>query len=146
MKKYPCYIRGVEQKIPNVAPGTPIYANCVEVDPATEKLLFVSGMTAQTFDEGNCLTFTAYDQTKVCYSKLKAVLEEAGTSLENLVRTFIYFKDMSDYPVVRAAESEFFKENAPDLIDHPPASTVAQVGLARPEFRVEIEAIAVVKK
>ena len=142
MKKYPCYIRGVEQKVPNVIPGTPIYANAVAVG----NLLFVSGMTAQTFEVGNCLTYTAHDQTIVCYEKLKTVLEEAGSCLENLVRTLIFFKDMKDYPVVRAAELEFFKEHAPSLLEAPPASTVLQAAaLARPEFLVEIEAIAVLK-
>ena len=143
MKKYPCVIRGVEQKIPNVVPGTPIYANAVVVD----NLVFVSGMTAQAFDEGNCLTSTAYDQTMVCYGKLKKVLEDCGSSLDNLVRTLIMFKDMKDYPVVRAAEQDFFKENAPILIEEPCGSTVFQAAaLARPEFLVEIEAIAVLDK
>ena len=143
MKKYPCKIRGVEQKWPNVSPGTPIYANAVVVD----NLIFVSGMTAQSFAEGNCLTNTAQDQTVVCYDKLKQVLEEAGSCLENLVRTLILFKDMKDYPVVRATELEYFKKHAPSLVDAPPASTVLQAAmLARPEFLVEIEAIAVVKK
>ena len=143
MKKYPCIIRGVEQKVPNVVPGTPIYANAVVVD----NLIFVSGMTAQTFEDGNCLTYTAHDQTIVCYTKLKKVLEEAGSCLENLVRTLVLFKDMKDYPVVRATEYEFLKEHAPSLIDAPPGSTVLQAAaLARPEFLVEIEAIAVVKQ
>jgi len=143
IKKYPCYIKGVEQKYPNVTPGTPIYANCVQVG----NLLFVSGMTAQSFEDGVCLTNTAQDQTRVCYTKLKQVLEGAGSSLDNLVRTLVLFKDMKDYPVVRATELEFFKEHAPSLVDAPPASTVLQAAaLARPEFLVEIEAIAVVEK
>ena len=143
MKKYPCIIRGVEQKVPNVVPGTPIYASAVVVD----NLIFVSGMTAQTFEDGNCLTYTAYDQTIVCLTKLKKTLEDAGSCLENLVRTLVLFKDMKDYPVVRAAELEFYKEHAPSLLEAPPGSTVLQAAaLARPEFLVEIEAIAVVKQ
>jgi len=143
MKKYPTIIRGVEQKIPNVVPGTPIYASAVVVD----NLVFVSGMTAQTFEEGNCLTYTAHDQTIVCLTKLKKVLEESGSCLENLVRTLVMFVDMKDYPVVRAAELEFYREHAPSLLEAPPGSTVFQAAaLARPEFLVEIEAIAVVKK
>jgi len=143
MKKYPCIIRGVEQKVPNVAPGTPIYASAVVVD----NLIFVSGMTAQTFEDGNCLTYTAHDQTIVCLTKLKKTLEDAGSCLENLVRTLVLFKDMKDYPVVRAAELEFYREHAPALLEAPPGSTVLQAAaLARPEFLVEIEAIAVVKQ
>ena len=144
MKKYPTFINGVEQKVPNVKPGTPIYASCVVVD----NLIFVSGMTAQSFDSGVCETVSATDQTKVCYSKMKQVLENAGSSLDNLVRTLILFTDIeNDYAAVRTAEYEFFKEHAPSLIDAPPGSTVLQAArLARPEFCVEIEAIAILKK
>lgn len=142
-KKIPCKIKGVEQKLPNVSPGTPIYANAVIVD----NLIFVSGMTAQSFEDGMCLTATAEEQTRVCYSKLKQVLEECGSSLDNLVRTLILFKDMKDYPVVRATELAFFQEHAPGLVEEPCASTVLQAAaLARPEFLVEVEAVAVMKK
>lgn len=143
IKKIPCVIRGVEQKYPNVAPGTPIYANAVIVD----NMIYVSGMTAQSFEDGMCRTSTAEEQTKVCLTKLKQVLEECGSSLENLVRTLFLFKDMKDYPVVRAAELAFYQEHAPLLVEQPCASTVFEAAaLARPEFLIEIEAIAVVKK
>ena len=86
MKKYPTFINGVKQVVPNVQPGTPIYASCVVVD----NLVFVSGMTAQSFDSGLCETHTAEEQTRVCYSKMKQVLENAGSSLDNLVRTLSF--------------------------------------------------------
>ena len=144
MKKYPCYIKGVEQKVPNVEPGTPIYANCVVVD----NMIYVSGMTAQSFDSGVCEGTTAEEQTRVCYTKMKKVLEDAGSSLDNLVRTLILFKEIErDYKAVRRTEYEFFKEHAPSLIEEPCGSTVLEAArLARPEFLVEIEAIAVLKK
>jgi 2-iminobutanoate/2-iminopropanoate deaminase len=142
-KKIPCVINGIEQKYPNVAPGTPIYANAVVVD----NLIFVSGMTAQSFEDGSCTTNTPQDQTRVCLTKLKNVLEDCGSCLENLVKTTVLFKDIKDYPVVRAAELAFYREFAPLLVDEPCGSTVLQAAsLARPEFLVEIEAIAVVKK
>lgn len=141
--KYPCIINGVEQKYPNVAPGTPIYANAVVVD----NLVFVSGMTPQSFETGVCVGVTAEEQTRVCLTKMKAVLEECGSSLDNLVRTLIMFRDMRDYQAVRSTELAFYQEHAPELVEHPCGSTVLQVAaLARPEFCVEIEAIAVVKK
>ena len=144
MKKYPTFIKGVEQKVPNVEPGTPIYAACVVVD----NFVFVSGMTAQSFESGVCETVTAEEQTKVCYSKMKQVLENAGSSLDNLVRTLILFTDIErDYKTVRTTEYEFFKEHAPSLVDAPPGSTVLEAKrLARPEFCVEIEAIALLNK
>ena len=143
VKKYPCVIRNVEQIYPNVAPGTPIYANSVAID----NILFVSGMTAQDPKDGSCLTNTMQDQMWMSLTKLKSALEEAGSCLENMVKTFIMLKDIKDYPVMRATELKFYQEYAPDLVAHPPASTILQAGaLARPEFLIEVEAIAVIKK
>jgi len=142
VKKIPCKIRGVEQVYPNVAPGTPIYANAVVVD----NIVYVSGMTAQDPEVGSCLTYTMEDQMWVCLTKMKKTLEEAGSCLENVFKTFIFAKDIKDYPVMRATELKFYQENAPDLVAHPAASTFMEVGLARPEFLVEIECIAVINK
>ena len=144
MQKYPTFINGVEQKVPNVEPGTPIYASAVVVD----NMVYVSGMTAQSFETGLCVGENAAEQTRTCYTKMKQVLESVGSSLDNLVRTLILFKEIErDYKTVRTTEYEFFKEHAPSLVDAPPGSTVLEAArLARPEFLVEIEAIAVLKK
>ena len=141
--KYPCYIKGVEQKYPNVTPGTPIYANAVVVD----NIVYVSGMTAQTFEDGGCVTNTMQDQMWTALSKMKQVLEQAGSCMENVFKTFIMLKDIKDYPVMRATELKFYQEFAPDLVDHPPGSTILQAGmLARPEFLVEVECMAVLNR
>lgn len=143
IKKYPCYVKGIEQKYPNVAPGTPIYANAVAVD----NILYVSGMTAQRFDDGSCTTNTMQDQMWVALTKMKEVLENAGSCLENVFKTFIMLKDIKDYPVMRATELKFYQEYAPSLVENPPASTILQAGcLARPEFLVEIECNAVINR
>jgi len=143
VKKYPCVIRGIKQVYPNVAPGTPIYANSVVVD----NLVFISGMTAQDPKDGSCTTNTMQDQMWMALTKVKNALEEAGSCLENMVRSFIMLKDIKDYPVMRATELKFFQEYAPELVENPPASTILQAGaLARPEFLVEYECIAVVNR
>ena len=87
------------------------------------------------------------DQMWVALTKLKNALEEAGSCLENMFKTFIMLKDIKDYPVMRATELEFYQQYAPSLVDSPPASTILQAGcLARPEFLVEIECIAVLNR
>jgi len=104
-------------------------------------------MTAQDPKDGSCLTDTMKDQMTVCLTKMKAALEVVGSSMENIVKTLILLKDIKDYQVMRATELEFYKKHAPQLIEEPPASTILQAAsLARPEFLVEFEAIAVVKK
>jgi 2-iminobutanoate/2-iminopropanoate deaminase len=143
VKHYPFYINGVKQVYPNVSAGTPKYASAVVVD----NLVFVSGMTAQETDTGDCQTNTVRDQMNVCLTKLKTALEEVGSSMDNIVKTLIFLKDVKDYPVMRATELEFYRKHAPRLVEEPPASTFLQpAALARPEFLVEIEAVAVVKR
>ena len=140
IKKNLCVIRGVVQKYPNVAPGTPIYANSTTVNG----IVYVSGMTAQDPATGGCTTNTMQDQMWVALTKLKAALEAANSSLDNMFKTFIMLKDIKDYPVMRATELKFYQEHCPALVENPPASTILQAGcLARPEFLVEIECMAV---
>jgi len=75
--------------------------------------------------------------------KIKTALEEAGSSLENIVKVVVYFKDMKDYERVRETEFEYYKEHAPALAHDPPASTVCQVvSLSKENMLVEFDIIA----
>ena len=141
IEKHLCVINGVVQKKGNVAPGTPIYANSAVVNG----IVYVSGCTAQEPSDGSCTTNTMQDQMWVALTKVKAALEEAGSSLENMFKTFIMLKDIKDYPVMRATELKFYEKYCPELLENPPASTILQAGcLARPEFLVEVECMGVV--
>ena len=143
VKYYPFYIGGVKQVYPNVHPGTPKYASAVVVG----NLVFLSGMTAQDTKTGACLTDTISDQMLVCLGKVKAALEEVGSSMENIVKTLILLKDVKDYQIMRKTELEYYQKHAPRLVEEPPASTFMQpASLARPEFLVEIDVTAVLKR
>jgi len=143
VKYYPFYIAGVKQVYPNVHPGTPKYASAVVVD----NLVFLSGMTAQDTKTGACLTDTIADQMIVCLDKVRTALEEVGSSLENIVKTLILLKEVKDYQIMRKTELEYYQKHAPRLVDEPPASTFMQpAALARPEFLVELDVIAVLSR
>ena len=143
VKYYPFYIAGVKQVYPNVHPGTPKYASAVVMG----NLVFLSGMTAQDTKTGACLTDTISDQMLVCLDKVKAALEEVGSSMENIVKTLILLKDVKDYQMMRKTELEYYQKHAPRLVEEPPASTFMQpASLARPEFLVEIDVTAVLKR
>ena len=143
VKHYPFYIGGVKQTYPNVHPGTPKYASAVVVG----NLVFLSGMTAQDTKTGACLTDRITDQMIVCLDKVKAALEEVGSSMENIVKTLILLKDVKDYQMMRKTELEYYQKHAPRLVEEPPASTFLQpASLARPEFLVEIDVTAVLKR
>jgi enamine deaminase RidA (YjgF/YER057c/UK114 family) len=69
---------------------------------------------------------------------LKAALAAAGATLAQVVKLTVYLTDLADLAVFREVRDEFL-DGGP-----PPASTLVQVaGLINPEFRVEVEALAV---
>ncbi|MEK6753516.1 MAG: RidA family protein [Chloroflexota bacterium] len=77
------------------------------------------------------------EQTRQVLSNLRSVLEAAGSSLEHVVKTTVFLKDMNDFPKMNAVYAEFFGGN-------PPArSTIAVAGLPKGGM-VEIEAVALI--
>ena len=73
-------------------------------------------------------------------------LEEAGSSLEHIVKTNIYLKNRDDYDIMRQTEREYWSKYAPALLEEPPASTFMQpVSLSKPSMLIEIEVIAVIR-
>ena len=99
--------------------------------------IHVSG-TTPVDDEGEVVGETPYEQTVAALEIVEEALDEAGTSLEDIVRTRMYVTDIDDYEAVGRAHGEFFGEVRP-------ASTMVEVSrLVREAFHVEIEATAVV--
>jgi reactive intermediate/imine deaminase len=103
-----------------------------------ETIVFVAGQGPVSADgevvgEGD---FEA--QARQTFENLRTVLEEAGASLESIVKTTVYLTDIAQLRVFGRVRSEY-------IPGPPPASTAAQVGaLAIPGMMVEVEAIAVV--
>jgi 2-iminobutanoate/2-iminopropanoate deaminase len=108
-------------------------------------LVFLSGSSGRTMETGDVSSDNVKDQMIVAWNKIKGALEEAGSSLENIVKTNIYLKRREDYDIMRQTEREYWAKFAPALLEEPPASTFMQpMSLARPNMLVEIEVIAVV--
>jgi enamine deaminase RidA (YjgF/YER057c/UK114 family) len=79
-------------------------------------------------------------QARRCLEIIQAALEEAGASLEDVIRTRVYLTRIEDWEAVGLVHGEFFG-------DIRPASTMLQVArLIEPEWLVEIEAEAVVDR
>lgn len=79
------------------------------------------------------------EQTEQVLKNLTAVLEAAGSSLEQVVKTTVFLADMKEFSAMNEVYAKFFP--AP-----PPArSTVAAAGLPR-DSRVEIEVVALVSE
>ncbi len=119
------------------------YATCVVVGD----LLFCSGMTGRTPETGDVSSDNIAEQMVVALDRIKKALEETGSSMENIVKTVIYLKEMKDYQSMRDTEFEYYREHCPLLVEEPPASTVVQVvSLARPRVLVEVDVVAVIPR
>ena len=97
----------------------------------------VSG-TTPVDDAGEVIGETPYEQTVAALEIVEEALDEAGASLVDVVRTRLCVTDIDDYEAVGRAHGEFFG-------DVRPATSMVEVSrLVREEFRVEIEATALV--
>ena len=96
-------------------------------------LIFCSGQTPLSLD-GQITGSTITEQTEQVIKNLKAVLEEAGSSLEKAVKTTCFLADMGDFAAFNGVYEKHFTGK-------PARSTVAAKGLPR-NVLVEIEVIA----
>jgi 2-iminobutanoate/2-iminopropanoate deaminase len=112
---------------------------------AVGNLLFLSGMSGRTMETGEVSSDNVADQMNVALDKVRAALMEAGTSMDNIVKTVIYLKRVEDYNVMRQTEREYWARYAPGLLEEPPASTFIQpASLSKPSMLVEIDVIAAI--
>ena len=79
----------------------------------------------------------AYAQTKYIIGKIQKVLERAGASLDDVVRTRMFVTDISRWEEYGKAHGEYFREIKPCT------SMIEVKGLIAPEYLVEIEATAI---
>ena len=77
-------------------------------------------------------------QTHQVFANLKAVLEEAGSSLDQVVKTTVFMKDMNDFAAMNEVYASHFGE-------HKPARSAVEVARLPKDVKVEIEVLAVVK-
>ncbi len=103
----------------------------------TASMIYTAGQIGLDPVTGEISATTVEEQTRQVLTNLRNVLEAAGSSLEHVVKTTVFLKDMADFPKMNTIYAEFFGEN-------PPArSTVAVAGLPKGGL-VEIEAVALV--
>lgn len=103
------------------------------------KHIFVSGTTAMGEDGEVIGKGDIYLQTKQCILIIEKALKEAGTTLENVVRTRTFITNIDEWEGFGKAHQEFFG-------DIKPAATLVEVSkLIHPDLMVEMEVDAVVE-
>jgi 2-iminobutanoate/2-iminopropanoate deaminase len=101
---------------------------------AIDGLLFCSGQLGLDPSSGN-LVDGIEAQAERAMLNLRGVLDAAGVTFEDVVKTTIFLADMNDFAVVNAIYGRF-------MPDPPPARSTVQVAALPKGGRVEIEAIA----
>ncbi|OOE09512.1 reactive intermediate/imine deaminase [Fictibacillus arsenicus] len=100
-------------------------------------LFFSSGQIPLT-KEGEMVDGDVKEQTHQVFSNLKAVLNEAGSSLEQVIKATVFIKDMNEFADINEVYGQYFS-------DHKPARSCVEVARLPKDAKVEIEVIAVVK-
>ena len=100
-------------------------------------LLFTSGQIAINPATGELLNGNVEEQTNLVLDNLKAVLSEAGSSLDKVIKTTIFLKDMNDFANVNEVYSLFFDASKP-------ARSTVEVSCLPKNVLVEIDCIAAV--
>jgi 2-iminobutanoate/2-iminopropanoate deaminase len=98
-------------------------------------LLYLSGQVPLDPATGQMVEGDMAKQTARVLDNLKAVLEAAGSSLERVVKTTVYLKDMNDFPAMNEAYKAYFPN------DPPARSTIEAARLPR-DARIEMDLIA----
>jgi 2-iminobutanoate/2-iminopropanoate deaminase len=100
-------------------------------------LFYSSGQIPLTA-EGTMVTGDIKEQTHQVFKNLQAVLKEAGSSLEAVVKTTVFIKNMDDFASLNEVYGEYFST-------HKPARSCVEVARLPKDSLVEIEVVALVK-
>jgi 2-iminobutanoate/2-iminopropanoate deaminase len=98
-------------------------------------LLFLSGQTPMDPATGQLVEGDIAAQTARALDNLKAVVEAAGSSLDRVVKTTVYMKDLSEFAAMNEVYAGYFSAN-------PPARSTIEAARLPRDCRVEIDLIA----
>lgn len=102
-------------------------------------LLITSGQCPFDPATGAIVGTTIEEQAKCSLNNLKAIIEAAGSSMKNVIKTTCFIKDMNDFAKLNAVYAEYFVKGS-----YPSRSAIEVARLPK-DVLVEIEAIAIVE-
>lgn len=107
------------------------YSQAVEVNG----FVFTSGVVPIDPATGELVTGPADVQAERAFTSLKALLEAAGTSTANVVKTTVFISDMNDFGKINEVYAKYFEEPYP-------ARSCVEVARLPKDVAIEIEAVA----
>ncbi|MBP3372446.1 MAG: RidA family protein [Clostridia bacterium] len=111
------------------------YSQAVQVGD----LVFLSGQLGVNPETGEFAQGGVEAQTRQAFENIKAVLAEAGLTMDNVVKTTVFLQDMNDFAAMNGVYATYFTEGSY------PARSAVQVAKLPKGGLVEIESIACVK-
>jgi reactive intermediate/imine deaminase len=104
---------------------------------AKGRMVFISGMTSRRPDGSIAGIGDIEAQTRQVCENLKAAVEAAGGTMDDICRVDVYVRNMEHFDAIHKVRREYFKAPAP-------ASTMVEIcKMTSPEYLIEINAIAV---
>jgi 2-iminobutanoate/2-iminopropanoate deaminase len=103
----------------------------------TDCFIFTAGQAGIIPENGNIIEGGIENETRQTLTNIKNILEAAGSSLQRVVKTTVFLRDINEFGRMNAVYAEFFPEN-------PPSRSTVQVAALPKGVAVEIEAIALV--
>ncbi|MCD8501014.1 MAG: RidA family protein [Bacillaceae bacterium] len=100
--------------------------------------LFYSSGQIPLMADGTLIEGDVEVQTNQVLKNLEAVLKEAGASLETVIKTTVFIKNMDDFARINAVYEKFFSK-------HKPARSCVEVARLPKDVLIEIEVVALVK-
>lgn len=100
--------------------------------------IFTSGQLPIDPKTGDLINNDIKAAAKQCLENIKAILESGGSSLDDVVKTTVFLKDLNDFSSVNEVYAEYFKEKMP-------ARSAFQVARLPKDALIEIEAIAIAR-
>ena len=102
----------------------------------TGNLLFLSGQLPICPEKGDIVATDIEGQTRQSLENVKAILESAGCTMDDVVKTTVYLNDIADFAKMNSVYAEFFNEG------NYPARSAFQVAALPKAALVEIEVVA----
>ena len=101
-------------------------------------MLYTSGQLPIDIKTGELEKEDVQKAAELCLENAKAILEEAGTSLDKVVKSLVFVRDMNDFAAINEVYGKYFAENCP-------ARSCVQAAKLPLDAPVEMEFIAIVE-
>ena len=107
------------------------YSQAIEIND----MIFTSGIIPINPANGTLVDGSIEEQTKQVFDNMKGLLEDAGSSLEKIIKTTVFIKNMEDFSRVNEVYASYFTGDFP-------ARSCVEVARLPKDVLIEVEAIA----